>query len=123
MAVAQLRNIVVDCFDPGPLAEFWSRVLGYSIVDVEDGWLALEPEHGGRPRLAFQRVPEGKATKNRLHLDLWVAEITAAIATAVELGATPSGELVTEETEVFQVMLDPAGNEFCFVHLPGSTGP
>lgn len=39
------------------------------------------------------------------------------------LGATPVGGLVADNSEPFQVTLDPVGNEFCLVHMPGSTGP
>ena len=85
--------------------------------------MALEPLGPGLPRLAFQCVPETKQTKNRLHLDVWVADIPAATQAALELGATRVAGLVDESPEPFQVMLDPGGNEFCLVHMPGSTGP
>ncbi|MFO7590707.1 MAG: VOC family protein, partial [Acidimicrobiia bacterium] len=53
--------------------------------------------------------------KNRLHLDVNVRVITAAIARTVELGATAVGDVVEEDDGRFQVMQDPAGNEFCLV--------
>ncbi len=123
MAVGNLRTIVVDCLEPTPLAEFWSAMLGLEVCFTDVEWVALEPLGPGMPRLAFQRVPETKQTKNRLHLDVWVADIRAATAAAAALGATPVGGLVAESSEPFQVMLDPVGNEFCLVHMPGSTGP
>ncbi len=45
---------------------------------ANDGWLDLEPLGGNGPILSFQRVPEGKTIKNRLHLDLDVPDIRAA---------------------------------------------
>jgi predicted enzyme related to lactoylglutathione lyase len=66
-------------------------------------------------RLAFQPVPEAKVVKNRLHLDIEVDEIEAAVAEALRLGAARIGEVVTDELGSFQVMHDPEGNEFCFV--------
>ena len=123
MGRGQLRTIVVDCLDPAPLAEFWSAVLGLEIAFAETDWVALRAPGPGHPRIAFQRVPEPKRGKNRLHLDVWVPDVESATVAAEALGATRLGHLVHESPEPFQVMADPAGNEFCFVHRPGSKGP
>ncbi|MEW2529639.1 VOC family protein [Streptomyces sp. NPDC047071] len=114
---AHLQQIVVDCREPKALVTFWARVLGGDPVDRARGWSHVELP--GLPRLAFQPVPEGKAVKNRLHLDVAVDDIEAATAEAVRLGAVRAGEPVTDDQGSFQVMLDPEGNEFCFV----SAGP
>ncbi|MEU4080452.1 VOC family protein, partial [Streptomyces venezuelae] len=66
-------------------------------------------------RLAFQRVPEGKTVKNRVHLDLEVEDPDLAADEALPLGAVRVGGPVTDEQGAFQVMRDPEGNEFCFV--------
>lgn len=123
MAVGQLRTVVVDCLEPASLAEFWSALLGLAVRFTDAEWVALEPLGPGLSRLAFQRVPETKQTKNRLHLDVWVADIPTATQAALDLGTTSVAGLVDESPEPFQVMLDPAGNEFCLVHAPASTGP
>jgi predicted enzyme related to lactoylglutathione lyase len=123
MAVGQLRTVVVDCLDPEALAAFWSALLDREVAYADDEWISLTTTGPGHPRVAFQKVPEVKVSKNRLHLDLWVPDIEAATEAAVALGATRSGPVVTDAGEAFQVLLDPAGNEFCLVHLPGSTGP
>ncbi|MGZ6907346.1 MAG: VOC family protein [Acidimicrobiia bacterium] len=123
MAVGQLRTVVVDCLDPEPLAAFWSAVLGVDIAFRGEEWISLQAAGPGHPRVAFQKVPEAKVGKNRLHLDVWVADVEVATGEAVALGATPLGALVADSPEPFQVLADPAGNEFCLVHLPGSTGP
>ena len=123
MALGQLRTIVIDCLDPEPLAAFWSTVLGVDVHHRSDDWISLRAAAPGHPRVAFQRVPESKGTKNRLHLDVWVEDIEVATAAAEALGATRVGQLVHDEAEPFQVLLDPAGNEFCFVHIEGSSGP
>ncbi len=123
MAVGQLRTIVVDCVDPAPLAAFWTELLGVEIHFADDDWISLQPSEPGCPRVAFQRVPETKLTKNRLHLDLWVTDIPTATIAAEAFGATRVGPLVEDSTEPFQILLDPAGNEFCLVHLPASVGP
>lgn len=66
--------------------------------------------------MSFQPVPEHKTQKNRLHLDIEVDDIEAAVVKAVSLGAQREGLVVTDEQGSFQVMRDPEGNEFCFVH-------
>ncbi|WP_406283578.1 VOC family protein [Embleya sp. NBC_00896] len=108
-----LQQIVVDSRDPHSLVRFWAGLLGGEPVDRERGWSHVEP--AGSVRMSFQPVPEDKAGKNRLHLDLVVEDIDAAIELAVSLGATARGETVTDEQGSFRVMLDPEGNEFCFV--------
>src|SRR4249919_3337408 len=86
-------QVTFDCADPERLARFWCEVLGY----VESsGCAALDP-NGVGPRLYFQRVPEGKVVKNRVHLDVRVgtglvgeerlAVLDAECARLVALGA------------------------------------
>lgn len=108
-----LSQIVVDCRDPRRLVRFWAALLGGDPVDRDRGWSHVEPP--GWVRLAFQPVGEGKAAKNRLHLDVEVDAIEPAVARALRLGATRTGEPVTDDQGSFQVMADPEGNEFCFV--------
>lgn len=123
MAVGQLRTIVVDCVDAAPLAAFWCAILGTEVHHQRDDWISLQPVGADRARIAFQKVPEAKVGKNRLHLDVWVEDIEAATVEGEALGATRVGDLMLDPGEPFQVMLDPAGNEFCFVHAPDSEGP
>lgn len=122
MAVGMIRTIVVDCIDPEPLAAFWSALLDIEVHHVHEQWISLHPFRPGQARIAFQRVPEAKITKNRLHLDAWVADIPTATIAAIALGATAVGKLVEDDSEPFQILADPAGNEFCLVHTPGSEG-
>ncbi|RZS44508.1 hypothetical protein EV193_101384 [Herbihabitans rhizosphaerae] len=108
-----LDQIVIDCVDPRSLVRFWAGLLGGEPVDRAFGWSHVEPPDF--PRLAFQPVPQEKTGKNRLHLDVRVDGIATAVVRAVELGARRVGVLITDEQGSFQVMRDPAGNEFCFV--------
>jgi len=110
---AKLDQIVVDCVEPAALVRFWAALLGGEPIHRDLGWAHVEPP--GWPRLAFQPVPERKDVKNRLHLDLRVDDIEAATREAEQLGATRIGQPVTDDQGSFQVLLDPAGNEFCFV--------
>ncbi|HET6860552.1 MAG TPA: VOC family protein [Streptomyces sp.] len=110
---ARVDEVVFDCAEPAALVRFWAHLLGGDPVDRSADWSYIDPP--GFTRIAFQRVPEGKAAKNRLHLDLEAGDIDAASAEAVRRGATLSGSVVTDENGSFQVLLDPEGNEFCFV--------
>ena len=133
-------QIALDCRDPHRQASFWSQALGYEVEDHHDRIAALvdaghapadatmlldgrlvwrdaaacrDPE-GRRPRLYLQRVPEAKATENRLHLDLHVGEEARAaeVARLEALGATKlyDGRL---GPQTWVTMGDPEGNEFC----------
>ncbi|WP_433231008.1 VOC family protein [Actinomadura formosensis] len=107
-------NIVIDCAELDAMAAFWGGLLGMKTTMSSDNWLDLEPLGGNGPTLSFQRVPEGKTIKNRLHLDLDVPDIHAAGERAARLGATPAAEPVEGARTSFQVWRDPEGNEFCF---------
>ncbi|MET3985366.1 VOC family protein [Streptomyces sp. PvR034] len=111
-----LHQLVVDCLDPRSLVRFWAALLGGEPVDRARGWSHVDLPGG--LRVAFQPVPEEKAGKNRLHLDIRADDadgIEAAIASAVALGAVPTGGTVTDDQGSFQTMRDPEGNEFCVV--------
>ena len=111
--IGTIDEVVVDCANPGPLASFWARVLGGEARERDPNWWYVDPP--GWSRLAFQRVPESKTVKNRLHLDVEVADIALATAEAEELGATRIGLPHTDSAGAFQVLLDPEGNEWCVV--------
>lgn len=118
--IARPLAVSVDCSDPVRLATFWQQVVGGTIDPSphDDDYLVI----GDVPvvgLMAFQKVPERKQVKNRVHLDLDVQDIDAAVAASVALGATKVGDLVEEPMNFFQVMRDPEGNEFCFIlHKP-----
>ncbi|MEZ5374972.1 MAG: VOC family protein [Acidimicrobiales bacterium] len=111
--IGRIEEIVIDCASPSTLAAFWAAVLGGTPIDEHPAWSFVDPP--GWSRLAFQRVPEPKSVKNRVHLDVDVADLSTATAAAVALGATPVGDIVTEDGGAFQVMLDVEGNEWCLV--------
>ena len=74
----------------------------------------------GGPVVNFQPVPEPKAGKARVHLDLWTDDLHGAIAFVESLGGSDTGELHRYDTGTVVVMADPEGNEFCLV--TSSTG-
>ncbi|WP_018655132.1 VOC family protein [Actinomadura flavalba] len=110
----KVTNIVVDCNDIGVVSRFWAELLGAKTTCDEGDWIDLEPLGTGGPLLSFQLVPEPKRAKNRLHLDLVVADIEAAGERARALGAVPAGAPQGDSRWPFRVWHDPEGNEFCF---------
>lgn len=138
-------QITFDCADPARLAVFWAEVLGYQVQPLPDGFgtwdealasfgvppedrnsrSAILPIDGPEPRLFFQRVPEGKSAKNRLHLDVRAApgltgdERMGVLQTEAErllnFGATIAYRVEPDQAMEtgFITMLDPEGNEFC----------
>jgi len=122
MPIARFIAIVIDCHDPAGLARFWQEMLGGGVEPRTQSpdWVALN-DVPGVGILAFQRVPESKTLKNRLHIDVDVTDIASSVEAAVALGAMPVGDVVEESTNRFQVMHDPEGNEFCFITSPNAT--
>ncbi|RAY14095.1 VOC family protein [Actinomadura craniellae] len=138
-------QITFDCADPAALAAFWAEALGYRLQDPPgafESWeqaleaLGVPPEHrndasavvdpgGSGPRLFFQRVPEGKQAKNRVHLDVRAApglegdaRMTALEAEAERLASHGATRLRRHEPAPpldagHIIMADPEGNEFC----------
>ena len=112
--VGRLTHVNVDAQDPERLAAFWGAVLGVSVRGRWEQYVALEPAAPGAPSVCFQRVPEAKAGKNRLHLDLEVDDLDTALARAEALGATLV-QRVEQAGERWCVCADPEGNELCLV--------
>ena len=107
-------GLVLDCVDPERLAAFWAPALGYVNLGTADPYLLLIDEHGTRPKLLLQRVPEPKAVKNRMHFDIEVADVDREAARLEALGARRlDAEQVHEHGSSWIKMADPEGNEFC----------
>jgi hypothetical protein len=143
--MARTFQVTFDARNPRALADFWSEALGYvrqSPPPGYDTWDAfamdkgisadesekydsvIDPDGNG-PRLFFQKVPEEKAAKNRMHLDVNVAghglpdegrraAINPEVERLVDLGATRLEDFdLGDSSGVWTVMQDPEGNEFC----------
>ena len=137
-------QVTFDCINPDRVAQFWAKVLDYKIQDPPPGFASwpdflkaqnipeeqwdkasalIDPEGNG-PRLFFQKVPEGKKIKNRVHLDVNVGgsratpeperrqRVNQKVEQLVGAGATKVREF-NEMGESWIVMQDPEGNEFC----------
>jgi catechol 2,3-dioxygenase-like lactoylglutathione lyase family enzyme len=142
MATVRQVQVTFDCAVPERVARFWCEVLGYEVPAPPEGFASwdefnasLPPEHQGSafacidptgvgPRLFFQRVPEGKVVKNRVHLDVRtatglvgderVAVLEAECARLEALGGTKVQLLRADGfNESCLVMQDVEGNEFC----------
>lgn len=147
-------QLTIDCADPERLVAFWCEALGYVPEPAPEGWdswlaywqslgipdedlegaeqgsgAIVDPE-GGRPRIWFQPVPEGKVVKNRLHLDIKLtggplampereqrqALVDAEVERLVGLGASIAHLNAPDGANYYAVTLrDPEGNEFCVV--------
>ena len=139
-------QVVFDCANPARLAEFWAGALGYvvqpppdgfeswddflaSVGIPEDSWndrsAVIDPDGTG-PRVFFQKVPEPKTVKNRVHLDVSASggpdtpayerrsRIRGKVASLIDAGATEVREMGARTGDEYWVVLqDPEGNEFC----------
>ncbi len=108
-------EVVIDCARPAELSAFWNVIIDGEREVRHDGWATVRDSRPGGVTLAFQRVPEPKVVKNRLHLDIWSDDVAADVRRAVAAGATAEGVTQEDDDGPFQVMRDPEGNEFCFV--------
>ncbi len=109
-------QIGIDSRDPERLAPFWATALGYRVGDFDQDrtYLDLVPPDASSPVIYLQRVPEDKRVKNRVHLDLYVADPETVIGQLLGIGATKiSIPQSGSEGGWWQVMADPEGNEFC----------
>jgi hypothetical protein len=140
-------QVTFDCADPDRLARFWAEALRYKLEDppagfdswrafwqaigvpegeLEDGPDSVVDPDGIGPRIRFQKVPEPKTVKNRLHLDLAVSggrslpldtrreRVEAEAARLVGIGATRLRLLADPGLDHYAVVMgDVEGNEFC----------
>ncbi|MFJ9691835.1 VOC family protein [Kitasatospora sp. NPDC101183] len=143
MSAIKKVQVTFDCAEPLLVARFWAAALGYVLPDPPEGFaswedfdrdkpadfhgpdwgVAADPEGVG-PRLYFQRVPEGKVVKNRVHLDVRavtglvgeerLVALEAETLRLIALGAVRGTLLLADEVnESCQNMQDIEGNEFC----------
>lgn len=119
---SRFTELTVDCHDPERLAAFWCAVLDFKVIDSGEGkveigsWVPTVEEVRARqmpPTLVFIRVPEGKAGKNRLHLDVSPVDSSTEeeVARLLGLGATRK-DVGQGPGRSWVVMADPEGNEF-----------
>jgi predicted enzyme related to lactoylglutathione lyase len=108
--------VTFDCSDPQRVANFWSALLDREPGPSPGGWVYLGHRGDLQPRLVFQPVPEPKAGKVRIHLDVTVDDIDDAIELVTALGGRWTGERHDYDEGAVVVMTDPEDHEFCLVH-------
>lgn len=118
--LGSVDEVVIDCREPRELVQFWAAVLGGEVGERDADWCYVFPP--GWSQLSFQRVPEAKTVKNRLHIDVAVQDLVAATEHAERLGARRIGEVQHTVSGSFQVLEDPEGNEWCVV-VPNPQAP
>ncbi|HEY1988389.1 MAG TPA: VOC family protein [Acidimicrobiales bacterium] len=107
-------ELVLDCAEPKRLATFWSQALDYREHYTDAKLAVLVPKDGIASPFLLQGVPEPKAGKNRMHLDMVVDDIEAEIHRLQELGAHRIDPGVQDFGGTRWVrMSDPEQNEFC----------
>jgi catechol 2,3-dioxygenase-like lactoylglutathione lyase family enzyme len=116
--IGRLEKTVIDCPDPGALAQFYCQLLGMRVNEDLGDWVVIGTELGLR-ELAFQRVGEwvpprwpDPAYPQQLHLDIRVDDAEVAERELIVLGAT---RVPGERENGFRVFADPAGHPFCIV--------
>jgi hypothetical protein len=134
-------QVAIDCAAPHELADWWAEALGWQVEPQDESFIRRMVEAGAaseddttrhrgalvwkvgaainspdpnRPRVLFQHVPEPKAGKNRIHLDVRVGadRREAEVARLLGLGATELWRASQGPYE-WVTMADPEGNEFC----------
>jgi hypothetical protein len=134
-------QVAIDCSSPHELADWWAEALGWQVEAQDEAFIRRMVEQGaasdedttrhrgalvwrqgaaitspepGRPRVLFQEVPEPKAGKNRLHLDVRIGpeRQEAEVARLVGMGATELWRS-SQGPHHWVTMADPEGNEFC----------
>ena len=111
----RVSEVVIDCAEHGAIVEFWAAALGYRRRKVNEQYVTLvppKPAEPGRPPILFQKVPEPKVVKNRVHLDFRAESMADEVARLIGLGATFIAERSLGSFR-WTVLADPEGNEFC----------
>ena len=115
MAIARFPSFVLDCDDPGRLAEFYGALLDWKVERNDDHWWSIRADYGDS--LGFQKVdafrpPQwpGQDVPQQMHLDVVVDDLDTAEAAVLELGARKHEH---QPGTSFRVFLDPAGHPFC----------
>ncbi|WP_228991201.1 VOC family protein [Streptomyces sp. DH8] len=107
--------ITIDCADPQALAAWWAEALGVDDVQDHGDFVVLAATS---LVLGFQRVPEPRPGKNRVHVDFSSPDRPAEVERLAKLGATVVGEQSMEGMS-WTVLKDPEGNEFCLADAGG----
>ncbi len=113
---SHIAVIAIDAVQPRVVADFWCAVLGWQVVEEDSGGVSIASPDAAGPTIDVLTVPERKAGKNRLHLDLRADGVGTAdeLRRLLDLGARRVD--VGQGAEASWIVLaDPEGNEFCLL--------
>lgn len=110
--------VVLDCVDADALANFWSSALGFRRGAFHPPYVRLVHPADRWPNLLLQQVPEQKTGKNRMHLDIQVADVQAEVDRLTASGATVVDPPHDDAGFQTAILADPEGNEFCVIGPP-----
>jgi Glyoxalase-like domain len=111
---SRIAVITIDALEPRKVADFWAAALGWRVVEEDSQGISIAPPDASWPTIDVVAVPERKAAKNRLHLDLRADGSTAKeeVERLLRLGARRAD--VGQGPDVaWTVLADPEDNEFC----------
>jgi len=113
-------SVVIDCNDFQRMLAFWQEALRYVPREPpEEHWVVLRDPRGEHVNISLQRVPEPRAGKNRLHLDLYAANQADEVRRLLDLGATRM-QRDSSPDEDFVTLEDPEGNVFDVIDKAGA---
>lgn len=112
--VVKFETVVVDSVNPRLVADFWSQVLDWHIVDVDDhGAIEIRPRDQRNLSLLFEPSTRPKVTKSRIHFIPRQNEQETELQRLLDLGAR---QVDVRQGDVSWIVLaDPEGNEFCLL--------
>jgi catechol 2,3-dioxygenase-like lactoylglutathione lyase family enzyme len=115
----RITELVLDSRDPERLAEFWCEVLGYVVLDRDEGSIEIGPEEGFgglQPTIILSPTDNPKTGQLPLHIDVNPTDRDqdAELERLLSIGARPADVGQTGE-ESWHVLADPEGNEFCLL--------
>ena len=113
---SRIAAIAIDAVQPRVVADFWCNVLGWRVVEEDDGLVSIAPADGSWPTIDVAPVPEGKTVKNRVHLDLRADGVPTGdeLERLLDLGARRV-DVGQGADATWVVLSDPEGNEFCLL--------
>lgn len=112
-ALGVLTQLGIDVSDLGRAEVFYSELLGVKRAEANDQYLNFEALPGNLT-IYLQKVPEGKTSKTRMHIDVVVEDMERALERVDALGGRRLGSFL-EDGEGWTVVADPDGNELCLL--------
>jgi predicted enzyme related to lactoylglutathione lyase len=104
--------LTIGANDPLRLAAFWGEMLGTRVTETSDDDRSVFLGEANGFILSFQRVPEPKSVKNRVHLDVRVDDLDEATDAVISSGGSWGGNELTLDDARWRTLRDPEGNEF-----------